>query len=264
MFARLSKFAVAGSAAAMAAACATPMQLSPKVHTDVTVEYQHGTSIAVSEKENSRIAVMIGNAQLNAEDRPQIVVVVENTGETPFNISTENIKSSRFGNMGVHVYSHAELVAEEKRKQGWKKFAAAMAVAGNAAQASQAGYSHTQGNFRADTYGGYGGRTRTYGTYSGTTYDSAKAYHAQQAARQENSRLISTLRSTNLARLQNLRQLNFQLTTVQPGEIYMGRVFLAKLGTKLHGPENVSKETVWLIVKAGDDLHYLPFSYSKL
>ncbi len=136
--------------------------------------------------------------------KPAFVVEILNESEAPINFGTENISVSVVGQKKpTIVYTANDIQRMVQNKANWAAFGAAMA----GASATNTSY----------------GRACGYGqcvTASVTTPD----YIAQANAAQQ----VRDIRSNEAGRIDELSQNYLQLTTVQPGESYGGRVAISK------------------------------------
>ncbi len=216
-FSSILLFAIAG----FTAACGSQkIKLSAAPGQDSIV--RDGVPALISKKRN--IVMLKPNTQvLKGNARPAFTVVVRNHGTEPVTLSEASITAIQKGakHQTLKVYRYAELVAEEETKQAVAAFGAALAGAGRAMSASQAGYVHTTGNI--NTYGSYGS---AYGTYSATTYDPLRAQIAQQSANAQTTNDFARLRAEGEQNLTNLQQTILKDNTVLPGEWYGGTIIL--------------------------------------
>jgi len=136
--------------------------------------------------------------------KPAFVVEILNESETPLNFGTENISASVAGQKKpTVVYTANDIQRMVQNKANWAAFGAAMA----GASATNTSYGSACG---------YGGCV----TASVTTPN----YFAQANA----ARQVNDIRNNEAGRIDELSQNYLQLTTVQPGESYGGRVAISK------------------------------------
>ena len=150
--------------------------------------------------------------------RGVLVVYFLNTGGEAFNVGPENITAQLADGAPVEIIGYDQLEREEKRKQGWARFGAALAAAGNGANAGNAGNTYGTAAYSSNTNGtvaGYGYQSQTRGTATYSGYDATAAAIAQQTAQRQNENTLSRLQDRvaagNAALTQNLRT-----TTVDP------------------------------------------------
>jgi hypothetical protein len=199
-----------------------------------------GQQALISTKGN---VVMLKAAPTGGEfgDRPSFVVAAFNAQAAPIDFDPAVITVTVVGSDGqsanLRVYTYAELVAEEKRRQNVKLFAAAVGGVARGMQAADAGYSNTTGSFNA--YGSYGQNVR--GSYSSTTYNNYSAFAAQQQANAMTSMQIAAIQQDGERNLQALGQYVAKKNTTMPGEWYGGLVVLGR-------PENANGSVSYTIV----------------
>ncbi len=198
-------------------ACGTTVQLAPQADATEHVFYADGHPVMISSKVNS-VSVGLNSEVFRYNDRVTFFVGVRNMTATPIDFSPSNV-TFRVGAEQSKVYSYDELVAEENRREGWQAFALGLAAAGRAMSAASAGYSTTYGT--ASVYSPSGS---AYGTYSGTTYDPAKAAIAQQAANAETREEFSQAANEQAAARVFLQQTILKRNTVLPGQTVSGGV----------------------------------------
>jgi hypothetical protein len=195
-----------------------------------------GVPALVSKKRN--LVMLKPNTQvLKGNARPAFTVAVRNHGTQPITLLETNITAIQSGDRTepLKVHRYAELVSEEETRQAVAAFGAALAGAGRAMSASQAGYVHTTGNVNA--YGTYGS---SYGTYSATTYDPLRAQLAQQSANAQTANEFDQLRHEGEQNLSSLQQTILKDNTVLPGEWYGGYIVLDQPTKATQGPTNYS------------------------
>lgn len=140
--------------------------------------------------------------------KPAFVVDMLNESDAPINFGTENINASVVGEKKpTTVYSADDIQRMVQNKANWA--AALTAMAG--ASATNTSYGRACG---------YGGCV----TASVTTPN----YYAQANA----ARQVNEIRNDEAGRIDELSQNYLQLTTVQPGEGYGGRVAISKPKSK--------------------------------
>jgi hypothetical protein len=173
-------------------------------------------------------------AVVRSSGRPSFVVAVYNPTKAPTELRVSGISARQVGatNQAVHVYTYEELIAEVERKQRWATFAAALGGAANAMAAANAGYSRTTGVYSGRTYGTYSGALNgsytgsTTGIYSATTYDSGRAYAAQQMASAQTAANFAAIQANGQQALDELQNSILKDNTVMPGEWIGGVVVL--------------------------------------
>lgn len=226
--------------AAISSGCASTASYQLQAVDGQEVVTRDGQQSLISTKSN---VVMLKAAAANGEfgDRPSFVIAAFNAQSTPIDFDPGTISATATGGDGktssLRVYTYAELVAEEKRRQNVKLFAAAVGGVARGVQAADAGYSSTTGTYSA--HGNYG--QRAYGTYSATTYDQGAAFAAQQHANAMTSMQIAAIQQDGERNLDALGQYTAKRNTTMPGEWYGGVVVFGK-------PKNAKGPVIYRIV----------------
>jgi len=136
--------------------------------------------------------------------KPAFVIEILNASETALNFGTENISASVAGQTKpTVVYTANDIQRMVQNKANWAAFGAAMA----GASATNTSYGSACG------YGGCVHATVTTPNY----------FAQANAARQ-----VNDIRNNEAGRIDELSQNYLQLTTVQSGESYGGRVAISK------------------------------------
>jgi hypothetical protein len=179
-----------------------------------------------------------------------------NNGSEAFNVGPENLTAKLADGTPVEIISYDQLAREEKRKQGWARFGAALAAAGNGANAGYAGNTYGTATYSNNTNGnvaGYSYQSQTTGTATYSGYDATAAAIAQQTAQRQNeitmSRLQERVAAGNAALAQNLRT-----TTVDPNIAFGGLVMF-----EIPAKARKSKDPLELsfTIGAGSDQHVI-------
>lgn len=188
-------------------------------------------------------------AVIRSSGRPSFVVAVYNPTKSPSELRVSGITARQFDSKNqtadVHVYTYEELIAEVQRKQRWATFAAALGGAANAMAASRAGYTHTTAAYSGNTYGTYTGSLRgsysasTTGIYSATTYDSGRAYAAQQMASAQTAANFAAIQANGQQALDELQNAVLKDNTVMPGE-WVGGIVVLDAPAEANGAANYS------------------------
>lgn len=184
-----------------------------------------GAPSLISAKRNIVMFQSSGEA-VQSGQRPSFVIAVQNLQPTMVNFSPAGISAKAIDEFGqtkpLKVFSYAELVAEEKRRQTGAAVGAALLGASRAYNASNAGYSNTYGTFNArNNYG-----ATASGTYSASTYNSYQAYSAQQLASAQTSADFAHIRREGSERLAAMRGSIIREQTMRSGEWYGGTIVL--------------------------------------
>jgi len=160
-------------------------------------------------------------------------IYVQNNGDRPFNFGESSVAATS-GGLPLVVDAYADRIKAQKRQQMWAGVAAGITAASNNISASNAGYSRTQGSFRANTSvsaygsGGYAqGYATTNGTFSGTTYNAADAQRAQNDANARNQAIFAQTRANADAARQDIQDRALKLNTLSPGQSVFGDVQFA-------------------------------------
>lgn len=231
-------------------ACATTYNVSVSPTPEQTTQFFDGARIVVSERPSSVVAVVPPSYAI--EDRGQVGIVVINLGPNSIDFGTENISANAHDDTQVRVYSYAELMAEEKRRQAWAAVAFGLSALGNSMQAANAGRSTSYGSFSGNTYGAYGGSpysATTFGSGYVTTYDPAKAQAAQALANQQNSANLQELEATNAAKERELQSV-LKITTLSPGQSHSGTAIF-----DFPKESTDDRKRMYLLVTIGSDEH---------
>jgi hypothetical protein len=122
----------------------------------------------------------------------------------------------------IKVFTYNELVAEEKRRQTMRAIGVALAGAGRAMEAANAGYTSTTGSFNA--YGSNG--VSAYGSYQSSSYSNYQAFTAQQLASAQTSADFASIRAEGQYNLAALSATIMKDHTLMPGEWYGGLIVL--------------------------------------
>src|SRR5262249_30654590 len=153
--------------------------------------------------------------------------------------------------VGVRVFRYDELVQEEETRQKVAAFGAALSGFGRAMSAASAGNVTTTG--AVATQGPYG---TTYGTYSASTYDPARAQMAQSLAAAETSADFERLRAQGETNLRALDATILKDNTVMPGEWYGGTIVLAPPAKSASGGKDYS-----IVIDFGGEEHTFAVSH---
>jgi hypothetical protein len=205
--------------------CATQQRVSLEAGEGQQTITRDGESALISAKKNV-VMIQPVSGSVSAGDRPAFVLLVGNmTRErlefSPNMLSARVVAADNTSN-SLKIFTYEELVQEENRRQMVGALAAGLAAAGRSMNAANAGYSNTYGNFGAvDSYG-----YRTSGTYSARTYDSYRAFSAQQLANAQTSADFASLRAAGEQNMARLQGTIIKGSTIFPGEMYGGQIVL--------------------------------------
>ena len=154
----------------------------------------------------------------------------------------------------MKVFSHEELIKEEKNRQRWLLVAAAISGAAESYSASQSGYSNHSGSYSTTINSG----NQTYntsGTYQGRTYDPNQARIASEIAAQKNANRVNAIRYDSALKTSRLDNSVARRNTIFPGQSYTGIVVF-------DAPRIQSGETrsYTVNIPVGDDVHVIDLS----
>lgn len=182
-----------------------------------------GLPSLVSKKKN--IVMLRPNTRLlKGNARPAFTVVVRNSGNKPETLFETGISARQTVDgkqVALRVYHYQELVQEEQTRQAIHAFGVALAGAGRAISAANAGYVNTTGTVNA-----YGANGPTYATYTATTYDPLRAQIAQNAANAETQADVANWQAQGEQNLAALEHTILKDNTVMPGEWIGGTIVL--------------------------------------
>ena len=216
------------------------------------------------ERVTSGVEILDSNGPLSAvrfvepngsfKKRGALEVYFLNASEDPFNVGPENVTAKLDDGTIVPIIGYEQLAREEKRRQGWARFGAALAAAGNASSAANAGNTYGTATYSGNTFGsvgGYGYQSHTTGfaTYQGN--DPSAAAIAGQTAQRQNEAIAARLAERRQQGDVELSR-SFRTTTVDPNGLSGGRVTfeLPAKARNAKGPVNLT-----FTVGAGTDQH---------
>ena len=208
------------------------------------VEYDNGEPILLARTEKAFVA-----ASYISRDKKSCLLKIElmNIGESSFTVGEHDITAAS-SQESLDVVTYAERLKAQKREAMWENIALGVAAAADGYTAGSAGYSKTDGTFRASGTG-----LSLKGVYSEATYDSTAAYQAQTLAQiRSEQRVVRQAANEKFAR-QELKDRAFRTNTLSPGELVVGDVQLA-LPKK---NREIPAEFVVAIVIAGEPVRLL-------
>ena len=245
--------------------CSTYGHLTPIAGENQRIIIEDGHEVLYSRKDNL-VAVALPYT-FEANSRMRAYVQVGNGTEFDFLFSPEKIyatyNSGTEFEKDAHVYTYEELVAEEQSRQMWMAIAAAISAAGNSMAAANSGYSYQSGMYSGNYYGNiYGSGMNSYsgnfvGSYSGYTYDPAKAQMAQDIADIKNQQLMQSVMQNSQSAMYELSNTILKENTVLPGSICGGQI-------EMDSP-SVSDETSYMeiLVTTGGESHVFKYQVNK-
>ena len=237
--------------------CAQPQQLQLVAGPGQETAYRDGLPALVSRKHHS-VMLRPNSALVPGNERPAFTLVVRNGGGKPENLMISEISAHQTVNgkpQQVRLYRYEELVQEERTRQAWLAFGAAIGGVGRAMSASNAGYVTTTGSVH-----GYGRNGSMYGTYSATSYDPLRAQIAQQSAAAQTEADFAAIRASGEQSLAQLQMTILKDNTVMPGEWIGGTIVLAP-------PEYAEKSpstSYSVTVNFGGELHEFTIAHRKI
>lgn len=124
------------------------------------------------------------------------------------------------------MYTYADQVKQQKRREMWAAIATGVAAGLNSYSASQAGYSNYSGSYHSQT--NFGGLTaNSYGSFYGTSYNAGVAYLAQANAANQNQAMFDRFQATAAGAAQGLRDRSLKANTLMPGQSVYGDIKVA-------------------------------------
>jgi hypothetical protein len=203
--------------------CAAPQRVVLTPAHDQQAIIRNGMQILASNKRH--LVMLRPNARsLGGNARPAFTLIVRNQGKKPETLHEAGIRAWQVidrNHVGVRVFRYDELIQEEETRQKVAAFGAALSGFGRAMSAANAGNVTTTGT--VTTQGPYG---TTFGTYSASTYDPARAQMAQSIAAAETSADFERLRAQGEANLRALDATILKDNTVMPGNGTAVRLYL--------------------------------------
>lgn len=152
-------------------------------------------------------------------------VWVENASNQQFNISEGSLTASS-GGAPLVVYTYADQVKQQKRREMWAAIATGLAAGLNSYSASQAGYSNYSGGYHSQT--NFRGLTaNSYGSFYGTSYNAGVAYLAQANAANQNQAMFDRFQAAAAGAAQGLRDRSLKANTLMPGQSVYGDIKVA-------------------------------------
>jgi hypothetical protein len=243
-------------------ACSSNTRISLSAASNQESLTRDGVPALVS-KQKYVVMLKPASAVIRSSGRPAFVVAVYNPTRKPTELHVAGI-SARQADTSVHVYSYEELIAEVQRKQRWATFAAALGGAARAMNAANAGYTRTSGIYSGQTYGTYTGSLNgtysasTTGVYSAATYDSSRAYAAQQMANAQTAADFARIQANGQQALDELQNSILKDNTLLPGE-WVGGVVVLDAPVETNGTASYSVD-----VRIKDEIHTFAISQARV
>lgn len=220
------------------AACEPPTSVDVMDSPAIEQTLYDGRVINVSRKSRTTLVLSsMANGEPNSTEI-EIFVVAENRSNPPFILSTDSVAVQVDG-APAKIFTYDELKAQEIRSRNIALIATAI---GGAAEA----YSASMPQTTTGTYN-YGG---TYGTYSGTTYNSAASTLASAAVTANTNAQINSIQSNSEQSLGQLQETYLKPTTMARGMEYGGVIKISVPRLSAESVQNIS-----LTVRLGSDNH---------
>lgn len=210
-------FAVAMCALSTVAAQAKKYQLELTPQAPQTARWEDGRHAIASVADHSSV-LFIGPAPALSK-RGAFKLIVTNTGQEPVDVGPKVVSAKLADGTVVPIKTFEEIAHEEKKREAWAAFGAALGAAGRSMQAANAGTVTGYGTYQGNTFGTVGATSysaTTFGSGSFTVYDPARAALAQSVADEENRQAAADMAMQRAARQSALLQ-NLRMTTVDPG-----------------------------------------------
>lgn len=189
-------------------------------------------------------------------------VFVVNSGNAPFNFGPESVAVRLPDGTSIVMLTYDDLMRQQKRREGRRRFAAALGAMGRSMSASSAGYNYGSVNYSGQSYGTYGGTPYTansygMGNYSG--YNGAAAFAAQQQANRDNQAELAQLEAEQAAARTQIGSY-MKTTTIEPGQAFGGTLQF-ELPTALKSSKSPMPLTIE--VRTGNETHIFQATFSK-
>jgi len=243
--------------------CVTTIGIKSNPSDQQTTMYESGAKAVVSAKTNI-VAVRPVSQSFKSNKKPSFVVTIQNGTSNQINFSTENI-SARNNNKLIKVFTYDELVAEVEKQKAIQAFATALAGAGRAMSAANAGNQYQHGSYNSHSngniYSPYGNASYSgneYGTYSGYSYNAAAAQQAQAVAQAQTDKDFARIAANSESALSELGRTILRKHTVFPGKWHGGYIKLA------HIELGEGKNSLAVVVDVGGEMHPFNFTLYKV
>ena len=226
--------------------CATTYELKGTPAENVAVEFQSGELIQKVFKTNL-VAAKVFKSEVRSDRKGAFVIAVGNLTQTPLTISPNCVRLETEGTP-VKIYNYSELKDEVEKKARQQAAALVLMGMGAAMQAAKPQYS-----WGTLTAWGPGGSVQ--GTYSGYTYDPARAAAAQAIIGASIANQINALEASKTSELQIVEAV-VREHTLYPGQTYTGLVVFEP-------PTGKDRQNIILKVDLPPDIYEFRFLYAK-
>ncbi len=259
----MKKFFAFAVLAFFASGCASELIMDPREGPGLEVVHFQGDKVVYSNQNNLVVARAVSS--FSSSNRPRIIVSVANNSNDTFNFSLQDVEVYVDGNRH-RILTYEELVDEAQFNHNLQLLAASLGAIGDAAAASNAGYTSHYGtigstSISGTTYGssGYASHYGTIGstTYSGTSYNYAAAQAAQDAADAKFDAEMESISASLENSISSLSTTILRETTIFPGKSHGGYIVLEKL-SDISEPHEVLVR-----VSAGTETHEFPFVHAE-
>jgi len=220
-------------------ACAPTTTVMVQDSPNLSSKLYDGKATFISKTKRTEVAVLSESIGVPNDGHFEIVAIATNNRTSDFLFSTDNI-TIQIDGVEAAVETYEQRKKQEETEAAW----AAVAVAlGGAAQA----YSASMPQYTYGTYNSYGGG---FGTYSGTTYNSAasaSAVASVNANTMAQSAAISTKLEADLEDLKN--------SYLKPTQLERGMTYGGKLRVKAPRLDKGQVQKIALQIRLGSDVH---------
>ena len=221
--------------------------------------FKDGREVLIS-VEKSTVAIAPEMKIVKNGRRGNFIVAINNGTNQEIIFSTNDVTAYFKTNdeiTSLKVFSYEELIAEEKKRQAWAAVGAALQGAADSINAANAGYSRTYGTYSGSTYSG-GIGLYSYGTYSGSTYNYAASQAARNAAQANSAARFARLETEGQKNLSNLAAKILKKETIFPGAWHGGIVKMEL------PPVSEIQQEIELIVNINGEKHKFRFTQEKI
>lgn len=212
-----------------------------------TVVYENGRPYLQTSTQNLSVTISYIPSEKN---RGWIGIFVKNYSPNSININEKSIQVTS-NQLPLKTYSYSELMAEQKRKEGWRKFGAVLADSSQPSSYTQQTGTY-QSNTTANAYSNNGyavyGNATTSGSYQQTTYDATAAAINQAEASRRNAEMMKSIQNRSAQERAEISARALRANTIFPGESLYGEV-----NFDLPKKSNKSATEIKLIINIGQE-----------